>query len=572
MEKNYENDLSYNIVISGAGVSGTAIFSRLVENLEKREFSKLKIRLIIIEKSLEFGPGTPYTSSTNDNALLHVPAIIMSINPHNMSEFVDYLKENDRMKFLLDELQITDPELVKCYSSPDPFQSYPRFWFGNFLKSEFEKTVLKADSKGIDVLCLSQHEVLKFEKKGKFYQVDYSDLQTNSRFSIDNINTIILSTGFWPTKNYLSLKLKDVYSYGIYPIKKLKNLNVKVKNVLILGSNLSAVDALLAIFESKGKFFHSENPLEWSYSQDNSENKIKIFIFSGTGRLPEVSGKITFVKNKYFNKENIKKLSSKGYITLEEYLDLINQDITILYGKNYTIDDIINEHLGPTTYENFKEQLIKSQNGDIQGGFLGTLSVFLQSDLLIFRSLYLLDSDSRKIMEEKYWHIINKYTSILPMINSSKLLALLKLSLIEFKAINNKKYSISQINEKVLIDFGEDIYEFDHVVDCRGYNIKNNDFDSEIAQYMVNEKQIKDYIVQNKYSDLETLNFGGFDVDTESLNLINRYGEVEKNVFYTGIAAVKKIFTSAALVQGYISIQIAEKIIQDINYFNNLSK
>jgi hypothetical protein len=39
--------------------------------------------------------------------MAHRLKIFYTINPHNMSEFVDYLKENDRMKFLLDELQIT---------------------------------------------------------------------------------------------------------------------------------------------------------------------------------------------------------------------------------------------------------------------------------------------------------------------------------------------------------------------------------------------------------------------------------------------------------------------------------
>ncbi len=109
-------------MICGAGVSGTANFNRIVNTVEEQGLSKfIKISIIIIEKSSEFGPGFPYSFAANNNDLLHVPAIIMSINPEKMSEFVDFLGVNNRMT------SVAETSQVNCNCSSKKICCRPNF-------------------------------------------------------------------------------------------------------------------------------------------------------------------------------------------------------------------------------------------------------------------------------------------------------------------------------------------------------------------------------------------------------------------------------------------------------------
>jgi len=74
------------IVIIGAGFSGTAIAVRLL-----RQPPAGTCRLILIERNARFGPGLAYAGQF-PSALLNVPAGRMSLDEHNPSDFVDYLR------------------------------------------------------------------------------------------------------------------------------------------------------------------------------------------------------------------------------------------------------------------------------------------------------------------------------------------------------------------------------------------------------------------------------------------------------------------------------------------------
>lgn len=74
------------IAIVGAGFCGVALAHRLLRA------ESWKGRVLLIERTGQFGPGLAYSALT-DNALLNVPAGNMSLDEHAPDDFVQYLRQ-----------------------------------------------------------------------------------------------------------------------------------------------------------------------------------------------------------------------------------------------------------------------------------------------------------------------------------------------------------------------------------------------------------------------------------------------------------------------------------------------
>lgn len=278
------NQLKYDVVIIGAGVSGTACFVSLVKKSIQRNIKTLLIA--IVERTDKFGPGLPYRTDQNKTLILNDPNYTASLDKSNKRDFVDWIESN--------------PSLSQISSNT---RFPPRSVFGKYCEHRFNETI---------ELC-KQHdfEVKLYSKRSASKLIQHKKNQW--RVSLENgesliAEQVILALGHLPSDKYLELKNCDGYFHS--PWQDIETIPGD-QEVWILGAGLTAIDTV--------KLLVSNN------------HQGKIHLISPSGQLPTVKPPFTkeTYKIRYLTPENI----SSPSLTLKIIIELCNQELAAATGK-----------------------------------------------------------------------------------------------------------------------------------------------------------------------------------------------------------------------------------------------
>lgn len=249
------------IAIIGSGPTGIYTLKGLVS-------AERPLAISIFEIEADPGKGTPYHPHINDQAML---ANIASFElPPVCETLVAWLRRQSDVE--LQRLNVSRAQI-------DEREFYPRVILGEYLQSQFRQVIEKVREKGHAIDVKPRHRVVDIK-----LQVDDVQLTVNmpdgerKDYAFDHV---VMATGHnWPE----TTEIKPGYFMSPWPAPPLKQ--IKACSVGILGTSLSAIDALITVSTAHGAFYlDAAGVLQYRCSSDSE--RFHAALMSRKGLLPE---------------------------------------------------------------------------------------------------------------------------------------------------------------------------------------------------------------------------------------------------------------------------------------------
>ncbi|MNK62298.1 hypothetical protein D3C87_814700 [compost metagenome] len=254
--------LNKRIAIIGGGPSALFMYKRLVESKRK------DLQIDIFERKDTLGAGMPYSAEGANEE--HITNVSDNEIPVIFNSIADWVKKAPK------------PLLKKFNINPENFNEYkvlPRLFFGEYLKAQFELLRSFATKKGIITrvhLNTVVEDVIDHPRKKEVAV----KLQEGGWIDFDSL---IICTGHsWPKK--YEGKIEGYFDSPYPPKKMLLKLNHPVG---LMGSSLTAIDAVRTLAKANGKFVENKEG-KLSYQLNEDSEGFKLIMHSRNGLLPAI--------------------------------------------------------------------------------------------------------------------------------------------------------------------------------------------------------------------------------------------------------------------------------------------
>lgn len=235
--------------------------------------SKHPLSVTVFEAEAKAGCGMPYRAGMNGDDM-YCNAFSREIPVFSM-QLSTWLK--GQSDAFLQDWGLTQDDI-------DSRSFYPRVLLGKYLADEFETLCDKARAEGHEVSVLTNHRITDIQINGA--QVTcVSD--TNSGSASTAFDDVIIATGHvWPEQP----EIDGVSLVSPWPFSNMTDL--PPNKLGILGSSLSAIDAVVALAIKHGAFMESNDQLSW-FPNKGAED-LHITMVSHDGIMPEPDFYYTF--------------------------------------------------------------------------------------------------------------------------------------------------------------------------------------------------------------------------------------------------------------------------------------
>jgi len=250
------------IAIIGGGPSGLFMYKRLVESKRK------DLQIDIFERSTHLGAGMPYSEEGANEE--HITNVSDNEIPVIYNSIADWVKTAPK------------PLLKKYNINAKNFNEYkvlPRLFFGEYLIAQFNLLQKFAAKKGITTnvhLGVVVEDVIDHPRKKQVgVKVQGQD--------VIEFDQLIICTGHnWPKK--YEDKIPEYFDSPYPPEKMLLKLNHPVG---LMGSSLTAIDAIRTLAKANGKFAEGKDG-KLSYTLNAGSEGFKLVMHSRNGLLPAI--------------------------------------------------------------------------------------------------------------------------------------------------------------------------------------------------------------------------------------------------------------------------------------------
>jgi uncharacterized NAD(P)/FAD-binding protein YdhS len=200
----------------------------------------------------------------------------------------------------------------------------------------------------------------------------------------------------------------------------------------------------------------------------------RLTLFSRSGLVPHVRGRIGSRRNRYFTRPRLQELIEDhgGQIRLEEIFDLLDRELSDAYGASIDWRQVTAPEAAPADL--IRQNIDRALNGDGPGGELVWQTVLVQI-FPIVRELYLaLSENERQRFNREFNTLFFMYAATQPAINAEKLLALMESGVVEVIRLGNN-YRFVHNESSHQFEFYYDTQDgqrrcatFSYCVDARG--------------------------------------------------------------------------------------------------------
>ncbi|CAH0146724.1 MULTISPECIES: FAD/NAD(P)-binding protein [unclassified Pedobacter] len=248
------------IAIIGGGPSGLFMYKRLTEA------KATNFEIDIFERKNYLGAGMPYSAEGAN--VEHITNVSDNEIPIIFNSIEDWVKIAP--KAILKKFNISEEKF-------DEYKVLPRLFFGEYLSAQFNLLKKAAAKKGIKtnahLNCIVE-DIIDVPDDNKVAVC----VQNHDKLYFDQV---IISTGHnWPKK--YEGRIPDYFD-SPYPPKK---ISLKLDHAVgIMGSSLTAIDALRTLARQNGKFTDNE---DGTYAYDLESKGFKIVMHSRSGLLPAI--------------------------------------------------------------------------------------------------------------------------------------------------------------------------------------------------------------------------------------------------------------------------------------------
>jgi uncharacterized NAD(P)/FAD-binding protein YdhS len=459
----------FNFAIIGGGLTATAMLTQLIAMLKEKSAKRLRdpsrMTIRVFDRGDIFGPGFPHSDTTAlPFHITNMCASEMGIIADNPRDFQDWVSDNfnhlrKRFAWFREWCSATEDDKQGCHH-------YPRAIMGAYLKDRFQHAVRLGRRLGLEIRLYPRSEVVDLRQDNDTIRLSIEDLDSKAYFSKD-ADRVLLATGHWNEKN-----AGDGYFTSPWPAKKLRASIPTGEKVAIIGTSLSAIETLLTL-TSEGEFIRSPNGV---LTYKPPENTCMFALYSRRGLLPKVRGKMGERANKFMHREAIRQLQVEDHenLTLDVIFTLLNSELEDAYGHRIHWGEIVNPTDKPVVL--LQRYLDDASNGDGPDGELIWQTVLHQTFDLV-RELYLnLTFEERKRFDRHYSSVFFTHAAVQPAVNAEKLLALMKIGIVEviklgedYRLIKKEDPTVYELTYRDVHGVEKkDVYRY--VVNARGQN------------------------------------------------------------------------------------------------------
>lgn len=333
----------YDLVFVGSGIACTYTMIHFINILENAPLNQ-KVKILVVDKTDEFWVGIPYGKRSGFNSLI-ITSLKDFLSIDELALFKTWLNTN--INWVFKDFQKRNGTLSsdwlenneKRFIENDWDNLYlPRYVFGYFLRERVTALLESAVNKNLLEYQLLKGDVSDIQKNDAIYKLTLKDDFSNN-LEIES-SKIILSIGSPPKKNLCALEnyqslsgvnlIEDLYQpkleaniKQIYESLK-ESENKEQNNILIVGSNASALEAAYNIMDISGindlinKFYFLSRDGAFPFRSSNGPSNLDSYALVALNAL---------------------KNSSK--ITSKQILEAVKKDVELMKTLNVNIADII---------------------------------------------------------------------------------------------------------------------------------------------------------------------------------------------------------------------------------------
>lgn len=512
MEINLDNKLT--IAVIGGGSVGIAYITQLIAEAVRHNIGTY-LEVLLFEPQSTAGPGHAYQADFECN-LLNTRADAMSAVAGNKRHFIEWLERHGA------DHAADFPDTVI-----DDSAFLPRSLFGRYLASHYEQSLELARQHGIevtriaatvtDLIVLSDQRACVDTDSGKAYVVD----------------RVVLSMGNLPSTSFPHLHGRPGFFRSPYPACGMVRDIPADASVCILGTGLSAIDAVLSLVEAG--------------------HRGKIILASRNGRLPSVRGILNKSRSlAHLTKEHIDDFcrDNGGTLRLADVFKVLQREIEEATGTAVDLDQIMNTRAGVLDY-------ITSEIAQASDAERLWQSVIYSTNAVIDYVWHRLSRDDKRTFQQVFGSLWSSYRVSFPVKNARKLHALLRADrVLVFGGVREVRYNETEQLFETRLDDGHglrSVVESQFLINATGYSVKVEQSDVPLVGNLLRRK-------------LATPNeFGGFELDFDTGKLIGSTGAVWHNVSVLGsLAAGTYFWTNAMDVNVRLARRQVEQTLQPI--------
>lgn len=478
------------LCLIGGGATSIAFLDNFLNKLSVEDYNHYTI--YVLEKNSTFGPGAAYNDDLGSN-ILNTKTGYITIFPDKKSDFFNWLHNHP------EKWQWKYPSFV-----PHEDGYAPRPLFGQYLQHSFSTMVSKGIKKKVKIIPVNAEAIDVRKLRDNYTVITACSINIHADY-------VFLLCGTLENAKQDTPKMPQGIISNPYPVSKLSNWLKKESSIAIVGSRLSAIDAIIALKESG----HSG----------------KITMFSRSGHFPSVRGTQGRYALKNLTVEKIGELNATPKkISIEDIASLVLADL-----KQYFIENP--DH--PQEPVHVPEPIVSlesflSNELELAKHPRGWQAVLYATNAIIDDLWSLLNTFDKERFREHYLSTFLAYRVSIPSENAKKIKSYLESGSLDF-VVGNTLLAKDEDGCPVITNKADGAVEiFDFAIMATGS--PKNYFKSNSNMLAALEE--RGVIAPHPY--------GGLDVDAHTYNIIGSDGNADNGIFAVGeITAGKFFFTSA---------------------------
>jgi uncharacterized NAD(P)/FAD-binding protein YdhS len=348
-----ERHKNYDLAIVGSGISCaytlinyiTCLQAKL--SVEQAEVSET-IRVAVIDKSGEFWAGIPYGSRTGKQSLI-ITALNEFLPQPERDRFINWLTTNYTNVFhtLKQRPGILTQQWVQSYEQAMVQGNWdelfiPRYVFGWYITERVESLLREVEEQGYLKCDLFNEEVFNIHKLEDTYQVDFTAAEQTEAYIL--AQKVVLAIGSPPNKAsffeqfeitesandssnnvfFIANMYEPSQDSNIEQIleflKQSKTQNSESSQVLILGSNASAIETLYSL----------------NNIPEANDLISKFIVISPNAEFPHLIDNNS-ISTTYIA-QNLTSLAESQEFTAQQILEAVKQDVQAALEQNETVN------------------------------------------------------------------------------------------------------------------------------------------------------------------------------------------------------------------------------------------
>ena len=495
------------IAVIGCGPTGLYTLKGLID-------SKLPLSITIFEAEAEPGKGTPYHPDINDPAMLsNIPSIEFPALTETLVQWLQRQDDQTLARFSIARDAIDEREF------------YPRVVLGEYMRAQFLRIVAIGEENGHSIEVLERHRVLDIA-----LQPDDIRLKVvhgcGSHFDAI-FDHVVMATGHnWPENT----EIRPGYFVSPWPAPALGHIgSVRVG---ILGTSLSAIDALMTVATAQGAFcFDASGELQ--YQPARGSEGFHATMMSRKGLLPEADFycPLPYLSPTVCTEEAIDALVATGrHDLLDDVFDLFRKEVLAAdpdYAAKIGLFDLDVESFATAYFAERAESdpfvwaaknLAEAEHNRERRYTVAWRYAILITHEVIARVVpHLHDTDLKRFHRFFKGVFIDDYATV-PLMSIRRLLALHRVGKLDIVKLG-EDYEIKQeeMARGTAVIVGKDRYVFDAFIDATGQeSLSATDlpFPTLVAQGGVRPSETpKERALIAEDGSIATLRTGGIDVD-----------------------------------------------------------